>query len=293
MRERELLKLAQERAIAASADAENLSPLLMRVEMGYTIKWNCKALTFRLTICWSFLKQRIVCVFAWENRHKVKSPGSVLASTSPYQCPQFPPCWNSIGLRPYQREPASLSVSPKLSEMRAFSPSLLQVSEQKRLVQKSTWYTCVWATVDLVGRGHAANLSGSQQKRRCRGWRVSSWGSEPFSSAWAWLRGQMCSFVRRHIPTWFPQRHSKQATEDSNPLTIQAPLKVGAHSYGCTPGAQHPAEVSVTTSHQAAWDRWRICVAGWGPVLSPGTEAVIYTAILHLLVGAGLVSLEI
>lgn len=38
MRERELLKLAQERAIAASADAENLSPLLMRVEMGYTIK---------------------------------------------------------------------------------------------------------------------------------------------------------------------------------------------------------------------------------------------------------------
>lgn len=38
MREIKLLKLAQERAIAASADAKNLSPLLTRVELGYTIK---------------------------------------------------------------------------------------------------------------------------------------------------------------------------------------------------------------------------------------------------------------
>lgn len=32
---------------------------------------------------------------------------------------------------------------------------------------------------------------------------------------------------------------------------------------------------------------------GWGQCLVQGTEAVVYTAILHLLVGAGLVSLEI
>ena len=51
MRETELLKLAQERAIAASADAKNLSPLLKWVVLGYTIKGNCKALTLRLIIC--------------------------------------------------------------------------------------------------------------------------------------------------------------------------------------------------------------------------------------------------
>lgn len=38
MRERALLKLAQERAIAASADAENLSPPFTWVELGYTTK---------------------------------------------------------------------------------------------------------------------------------------------------------------------------------------------------------------------------------------------------------------
>lgn len=272
MRERELLKLAQERAIAASADAENLSPLLTRVELGYTIKWNCKALTFRLTICWSFLKQRIVCVFAWENRHKVKPPGSVLASTSPHQCPQFTPRWNSVGLRQYRREPASASVSPKPSEMRAFSPSLLQVSEQKRLVQKSTWYTCVWATMDFVGRGHAANLSGSQQKRRCRGWRVSSWGSKPFSSAWAWLRGQMvllCQEAYSHLV-------SSEALETSNGR-LQPAHHSGPSENRCTQLWLHSWSTASSWSvcdHLAPSSLGPLknlcCCYGLGPVLSPG-----------------------
>ena len=75
MVERELLKLAWKRAIEVSADAENRSPLLTWVELGCgkgainnVVKTKLKSVNAQAWLSTkSFLKYRIICVFAWKN----------------------------------------------------------------------------------------------------------------------------------------------------------------------------------------------------------------------------------
>lgn len=98
-----------------------------------------------------------------------------------------------------------------------------------------------------MGRGHAVNLSGLQLKQMCG--RPGGCLPEAANPSQVPGPGSMARCAPLPRGVFLLRRHSEKAMEDTNPLAIQPPLKIGAHNYSCTPGAEHPAEVPVTFSH--------------------------------------------